>query len=392
MSDTRASTAPDINILVVDDVEQNRVAMQALIERPGVRVLNAASGVEALELLLDNEVALALLDVQMPEMDGFELARLMRGSERTRAVPIIFVTAAPLDTQRSFRGYEAGAVDFLYKPLDSNVLASKVNVFVELYAGRRQLHTRMIELESALSLNEMMVAVLTHDLRTPLSAIALTAEVLLRTGTDDTVRQSAVRLKSSAARMSRMIAQLLDFSRIRSGTLRLEPRRVDLGQIFSNAVTEMQQAVPEARIEVQAEGDLAATLDQDRITQVVSNLISNAVQHGAPGGTVRVSIDGHQGEMVRVEVANPGSISDEVQARLFEPFRTTTAGNDGLGLGLYIVSQFVKAHHGSVFVNPCQKGCVVFGFTIPRHQPMKGAREAFALGSHGAGRLAEADL
>jgi two-component system sensor histidine kinase/response regulator len=376
MSDTRAAAVPDINVLVVDDIEQNRLAMKALIERPGVRVLNAASGVEALELLLDHEVALALLDVQMPEMDGFELAQLMRGSERTRAVPIIFVTAAPIDTQRSFRGYEAGAVDFLYKPLDPNILCSKVNVFVELYAGRRQLHTRMIELESALSLNELMVAVLTHDLRTPLSAIALTSEVLLRTAADENVRQNALRLKSSSARMARMIAQLLDFSRIRSGTLRLEPRRADIGQIFSNAIAEMRQVAPEARIELRAEGDLVATLDNDRMTQVVSNLLSNAVQHGTPGGTVAVAIDGHQPDLVRVEVTNQGSITPEVQSRLFEPFRTDTAGTDGLGLGLYIVAQFVKAHGGAVFANARQEGRVAFGFTIPRRQANEGGKES----------------
>ncbi len=366
-----AGVNADINVLVVDDVEQNRMAMHALIERPGVRVLGAASGIEALELLLQHVVALALLDVQMPGMDGFELAELMRGSERTRAVPIIFVTAAPMDAQRSFRGYEAGAVDFLYKPLDPGMLRSKVNVFVELCAQRHELHRRMTELENALSLNEMMVAVLTHDLRTPLSAIALTAEVMLRTSQEDTVRQNATRLKSSAARMSRMIAQLLDFSRIRSGTLRLEARRVDLGEILASVITEMRQAEPDARIEMRIEGDVSATLDHDRMAQAVSNLISNAVRHGTPGGTVKVTIDGRQRDRLRVEVANPGSISTQAGARLFEPFRADTAGSDGLGLGLYIVARFVAAHEGSVFVNAGQEGRVVFGFTVPRRQSVE---------------------
>lgn len=361
-SDVRA----EVSLLVVDDIEQNRIAMRALLERPGLRVLTAAGGIEALEVLLENEVALALVDVQMPGMDGFELAELMRGAERTRTIPIIFVTAAPIDAQRSFRGYEAGAVDFLNKPIDSKVLHGKVEVFVELYEQRRQLHRRMVELEHALSLNEMMVAVLTHDLRTPLSAIGFTAELLMRSAPNDSVRQSAVRLKSSASRMSALITQLLDFSRIRGGGLRIDPRPVDLGELIESVVGELRQATPDAGVELRVVGDVRATLDPDRIAQVVSNLVSNALRHGTAGGGVRVVVDGSRRESLRVEVENAGRIDPIERTRLFEPFRSTKSGRNGLGLGLYIVDQFVRAHRGSVFVDADQPGRVVFGFSVPR--------------------------
>ena len=356
----------DVSVLVVDDIEQNLVAMRALLERPGLRVLTASSGIEALELLLANDVALALVDVQMPGMDGFELAELMRGTERTRTIPIIFVTAAPIDAQRSFRGYEAGAVDFLNKPIDPKVLHSKVDVFVELHDQRRQLHRRMLELERALSLNEMMVAVLTHDLGTPLWAIGFSAELLLRSAADDYVRQSAVRLKSSASRMSALITQLLDFSRIRAGGLRIEPRPVDLGQVIEGVVSELRQAAPEARIELRIVGDVRATLDPDRIAQVASNLVSNALRHGTAGEAVRVLVDGSRHDALRVEVENAGSIELVERPRLFEPFRSTRSGREGLGLGLYIVDQFVRAHRGSVFVDADRPDRVVFGFSVPR--------------------------
>ncbi len=356
----------DVSVLVVDDIEQNRIAMRALLERPGLRVLTVAGGVEALEALLANDVALALVDVQMPGMDGFELAELMRGAERTRTIPIIFVTAAPIDAQRSFRGYEAGAVDFLNKPIDPKVLHGKVDVFVELYAQRRQLQQRMLELERALSLNEMMVAVLTHDLRTPLSAIGFTAELLLRTGSDDRVRQSALRLKSSASRMSAMITQLLDFSRIRAGGLRIEPRPVDLGEVVEGAVGELRQATPDARIELRIVGDVRATVDPDRIAQVASNLVANALRHGTSDTGVRVLVDGSRRDSLRVEVENAGNIEPVERARLFEPFRSMKSGRDGLGLGLYIVDQFVRAHRGSVFLDADEPGRVLFGFSVPR--------------------------
>ena len=128
--------------LLVDDLEENLLALSALLRRDDVEVLEARSGAEALELLLAHDVALALLDVQMPDMDGFELAELMRGSERTRHVPIIFVTAGARDQHRLFKGYEAGAVDFLYKPIEPHILQNKADVFFQLHRQKQQLALR----------------------------------------------------------------------------------------------------------------------------------------------------------------------------------------------------------------------------------------------------------
>jgi len=139
----------NVLILLVDDLEKNLVAMEALLRGPGLRVLTARSGDEALEILLANEVALALVDVQMPGMDGFELAELMRGSGRTKHVPIVFVTAGAHDRERLFQGYDAGAVDFLYKPIEPHILTNKVAVFVELFRQKQAL-ARMSVLQSAI--------------------------------------------------------------------------------------------------------------------------------------------------------------------------------------------------------------------------------------------------
>ena len=360
-----ASDAP-VHVLVVDDIEQNRIAMQALLGRPGVVVLSAASGAQALELLLVHDVALALVDVQMPEMDGFALAELMRGTERTRGVPIIFLTAAPQDGQRSFRGYEAGAVDFLWKPVEPHAIRSKVAVFVELHRQRRQLRDGLAQLQRALVLNDTMAAVLSHDLRTPLSAIAMSAELILRTTGEDATLRAATRIRSSSARMAAMITQLLDFSRIRSGSLRIEPRPAQLGEICRPAVAELRQARPDARIELHCEGDLAATLDVDRMMQVVSNLASNALQHGTPDSPVQVAAEGTDAATLRLRVVNAGALPDDVRQRLFEPFRPSQSGATGLGLGLYIVDHFVRAHGGTVDGRATADGHTVFEVTLPR--------------------------
>jgi signal transduction histidine kinase len=360
-----ASDAP-VHVLVVDDIEQNRIAMQALLGRPGVVVLSAASGAQALELLLVHDVALALVDVQMPEMDGFALAELMRGAERTRGVPIIFLTAGPQDAQRSFRGYEAGAVDFLWKPVEPHAIRSKVAVFVELHRQRRQLRDGLAQLQRSLALNDTMAAVLSHDLRTPLSAIAMSAELILRTTGEDATLRAATRIESSSARMAAMITQLLDFSRIRSGSLRIEPRPAQLGDICRAAVAELRQARPDARIELHCEGDLAATLDVDRVMQVVSNLASNALQHGTPDRPVQVAAEGTDAATLRLRVVNAGALPDDARQRLFEPFRPSQSGATGLGLGLYIVDHFVRAHGGTVDGRATADGHTVFEVTLPR--------------------------
>ena len=129
----------NVTLLLVDDLEENLVAMAALLRGPGLHLLMARTGSEALELLLVNDVALALVDVQMPDMDGFELAEMMRGSERTKHVPIVFVTAGAHDRKRLFQGYDSGAVDFLYKPIEPHILTNKVAVFVDLFRQKQAL-------------------------------------------------------------------------------------------------------------------------------------------------------------------------------------------------------------------------------------------------------------
>src|ERR1700753_358558 len=137
-----------VHFLLVDDLEENLLSLEALLRRDGLVQLKARSGDEALELLLRHEVALALVDVQMPGLNGLELAELMRGNERTRRVPIIFVTAGSGDVQRRFRGYEAGAVDFISKPIEPDILRGKADVFFELYRQRQRISAQRDELEA----------------------------------------------------------------------------------------------------------------------------------------------------------------------------------------------------------------------------------------------------
>ncbi|MDR5838150.1 hybrid sensor histidine kinase/response regulator [Caballeronia sp. LZ034LL] len=356
-----------IHVLIVDDIRNNITALEASLARPDLSVLKAESGPAALELLLKHEVALAILDVNMPGMDGFELAELMRGSPRTAHVPIIFLTATAQEANRTFRGYEAGAVDFLYKPFDSRILNSKVDVFIQMERQKQQLATQLATVQQLLDANEMLMAVLGHDLRTPLSAVIASAEYLARFVQDENVANIGTRIKSSGMRMVRMVDQLLNLARLRGGRVTLQPRAVELNTLAKNIVDEYEARVGKGRIFVLRQGDTLLQGDGDLLSQVFSNLIGNALQHGLEGSAIQVRLDGHADD-VSITVQNAGAIPADVLPTIFAPYRSgrRQSESSGLGLGLYITREIAEMHGGEVRVRSTNDTGTVFEVTLPR--------------------------
>jgi two-component system sensor histidine kinase/response regulator len=359
-------TNPPVNILIVDDIAHNITALEASLTRPEINLLVADSGTAALDLLLKHEVALAILDVNMPGMNGFELAALMRGSPRTSHVPIIFLTATAQDASRTFRGYEAGAVDFLYKPFDLRILQSKVDVFVQLEpASAAQLVTTRQMLEA----NEMLMAVLSHDLRTPLGAVLSSAEYLMRLEASEAVTTTATRIKSSSLRMARMVDQLLNLARLQGGRLQLQPRSIELATLCKLVIDEFATHKGADQIVLVSEGDSAGRWDNDLLWQAISNLISNALHHGEPGGSIVVRVKADTGERIVLSVTNRGVIPAEVVPHLFRAFGAGSVGGrprEGLGLGLHIVREIVHMHGGEVGVQSDETQGTVFAIELPR--------------------------
>lgn len=354
-------TDPALKILLVDDVAENLVALEALLRREGIELLKARSGAEALEILLANDVSLALLDVQMPEMDGFELAELMRGAERTKHVPIIFVTAGGRDPQRVFKGYESGAVDFLFKPVDPHILTSKVEVFLELARQRRQL-------ENALQLNEVFVGILGHDLRNPLASLFAGIDLLDHHLSDESQRRVLSRMRNSGVRMQAMIDQLLDLTRMRLGRgigVVRDQRPVDLRELLQHTIDELRAA---HHREIVLEGTSCTTAgDREKLNQLFSNLVGNAITHGMAGRPITARIVSRADDIL-VEVHNSGAIPRDVIGTLFEPFRRARkSSSGGLGLGLYIADQIAKAHGGGIEVASSEADGTVFTVRLPRH-------------------------
>ncbi|HMG52126.1 MAG TPA: hybrid sensor histidine kinase/response regulator [Kofleriaceae bacterium] len=357
-------TLETTKVLIVDDIAENLVALEALLRRDGVQPLCARSGAEALELLLAHDVAIAVIDVQMPEMDGFELAELMRGAARTKHVPIIFITAGTRDPNRVFQGYETGAVDVLFKPIDPHILKSKIDVFLELAAQRRQV-------TQALRLNELFVAILGHDLRNPLGAMIAGTELLAHQLTDDKHRRTLDRMASAGHRMTAMIEQLLDLTRARlGGGLGFVRARkpLDVRELVQRTLDELRASHRGRDIRFEAISDCTTSGDPERMLQMFSNLMSNALTHGDPAGAIAIRVVGGSRD-VAVEIRNAGVIPSDRLATLFEPFRrepSRAARSTGLGLGLFIAQQIATAHGGAVAVESTAADGTIVTVRLPR--------------------------
>src|SRR6202012_3697692 len=238
-----AAVMSPVHFLLVDDLEDNLVSLEALLRREGLVLLKARSGEEALELMLVHDFALGLLDVQMPGMDGFELAELMRGNDRTRHVPIIFLTASASDNQRKFRGYEAGAVDFIQKPIEWDILRSKANVFFELHRQRLQLAAQRDKLEILAETltksdryKDQFLAMLAHELRNPLTPLRMGLDVLRGRPTPERTHQIHDVMDRQLIHLVRLVDDLLDVSRLSQGKITLKRERVQVSESIESAV------------------------------------------------------------------------------------------------------------------------------------------------------------
>ena len=362
---------PRVKFLLVDDLAENLLALSALLQRDDVELLQARSGFEALELLLVHDVALALIDVQMPMMDGFELAELIRGSERTRNIPLIFVTAGTRDEHRMFKGYESGAVDFLYKPIEPHILRNKAEVFFQLYRQKQQLALELRERTETLRTNEMFVAILGHDLRNPLGAVMMAATLLQRTYNEELAQKASQQIINSGKRMAKLIENMLDLARARlGGGIALSRERISLADVTAKVAQEYRATYPGCIIDSSCSGDDVGRWDPERLAQVAANLLGNALQHGVPGEPVALRIDGTAEHEVQLEVSNRGEIPADLLPSIFDPFRggeRTDGSRHGLGLGLYIAQQIVSAHGGRIEVMSSQDMQTVVSVHLPRH-------------------------
>ncbi len=352
----------NVKFLLVDDLNENLVALEALLAREGLDLHLARSGEDALELMLANEYALALLDVQMPGMDGFELAEIMRANERSRHIPIIFVTAGSGDASRRFRGYEAGAVDFIQKPIEADILRSKSNVFLDLFAQRQQiiaqrdeLATLSAALQAADQQKNRFLAVLAHELRNPLAVLTSGLNILERGANPEVIPTVRTSMRQHLGYMTRLIDDLLDINRIERGKISLRREKVVLADILPTALEIAVPAIEAGNhtleVDIPAQSILLH-VDKARFIQMVSNVVGNAARYTPRGGRVEVTAR-CTGDSASIVVSDNGiGIPTDQQSRIFEIFEQSDGGmglvGDGLGIGLALVRQLAQLHGGTI--------------------------------------------
>ncbi|MDQ1922146.1 hybrid sensor histidine kinase/response regulator [Massilia pseudoviolaceinigra] len=379
-----------IKLLIVDDLPENLLALSKIIEQEDRIVYQANSGEAALSLLLEHDFALAILDVMMPGMDGIELAELMRGTERTRNVPIVFVSAAGRELNYAFKGYETGAVDFLYKPLDIAAVKSKVNVFValcqqrnevkrqvaELEESRRELRATQVELERSLKMRDDFMSMVAHELRTPLNTLFLETQLRgmqldkgnMAVFNEENMRKMVARDGRQIQSMIRLINDMVDVSRIRSGKLSIRPAETELSALLARIVSDLAQRTEAAggTIELHAPEPVAGVWDEFRVEQIIINLLTNALRYGG-SKPVKISLEA-RGGYASIVVRDQGvGIAPEDQLRIFAPFERagTKDVREGLGLGLYIARQLAESHDGTLEVESAPNQGAAFRLTLP---------------------------
>lgn len=354
--------ADPVRFLLVDDLAENLLALEALLKRDGLAFDTAKSGDEALELMLRHDYALALLDVQMPGMDGFELAEIMRANERSRHIPIIFVTAGTADAARRFRGYESGAVDFIQKPIEPDVLRSKAAVFFDLYEQRRRVAAQRDELvalgaklRAADQQKNRFLAVLGHELRNPMMSLYAGLRLFDRASEKFGAEELRAHMQRNLDHMSRLINDLLDISRIEQGKIALRKEGVVLQDVLDFALETVRSPIEEGGHAVALEmpdEPIMLMADPARLKQVFANLIGNAVKYTPPPGDIRVTVS-LEPRWANVTIADNGiGIPAGEQDRIFRIFEQVDRGEgiigDGLGIGLALVKQLVELHGGTV--------------------------------------------
>ena len=369
-------------ILIVDDTPENLISLKKVLEKHDFEVDTASSGEEALRKVLRNEYVLIILDVQMPGMDGFEVAEAISGYSKAKETAIIFLSAANTETRFITKGYSSGGLDYITKPVDMSVLLLKVKTFYRIYEQSRKL----IEIQTAL-LEEIeyrkqaeykkdeFISIASHELKTPLTSVKGYVQLLERSidkGDVDTVKKHLHKAQTQLEKLNNLIADLLDISKIESGKLKFNKQNFPIGDLLRNIVEVMAQSFPEYKITVNGNASNCVYGDEMRIEQVIINFLTNAIKYSPGTSEVMINVR-EENEQIYVGVRDYGiGIAPEQQKNLFEKFyrvEETALHFQGLGIGLYISAEIIRRHGGKVGVESTIGKGSEFYFEIPLNAP-----------------------
>lgn len=380
-------------ILLVDDRKENLLALQVSLRGEGYDLIEVSSGVEAYQQTILHEFAAILLDVQMPVLDGFETAKLIRLVPQAKTTPIIFVTAIHQTDTYVHQGYEAGAIDYLFKPINPDVLKAKLSILVDLFKKNHELRIFSQKLKDQIireTENKMLkqqvrsrdefLSMASHELKTPITPLNLQLQSFLkmvRNGTlktieDERLERMLVTAHSQVDRLSETIEKLLDVSRFTTGNVEMSLKTISLNQLVRKTIDSFDIQLRKLGCDciITADEEVFGTWDSFRIEQVLINLLANAMKYG-PGKPIEISISAHAGD-ARLSVKDYGiGIAEEDQTRIFKRFERSASPTyyGGLGLGLFIACEIIRHHHGSIRVQSQLGHGATFVVNLPRDNP-----------------------
>ena len=357
-------------ILMVDDKPENLVALEAALRPLEQELVAANSGEEALRCLLNDDFAVILLDVQMPVMDGFETAAHIKERERSRHIPIIFLTAISRELHQQLRGYEVGAVDYIAKPFDPWVLRSKVAVFVDLYDKSRRVQEQAEQLARSNTELEQFAEIVSHDLRNPLVSVVGYLQMLAEGATGELVADAqdfVERALRAAESMGTLIDDLLSYALAGKavGTM----RATDAGKAVDRALSNLNAEIQSSDATINAPALPVVRADSSQLTRLFQNLIGNSVKYRSADRPLEVDIGAEQngGHWIFTVADNGSGLVDDETGSVFTMFfrGSSAQGQPGTGIGLAICKKVVEAHGGNIWAEPGQHGGTVVRFTLP---------------------------
>lgn len=365
-------------ILIVDDRPENLISLQKVLQAHNFEVDTASSGEEALKKVLKNNYVLIILDVQMPDMDGFEVAEAISGFSKAKDTAIIFLSAVNTELKFITKGYLSGGLDYITKPVDINVLLLKIKTFYRIYEQNRKLNEVQEKLLEEIEFRKQaehkkdeFISIASHELKTPLTSVKGYIQLLQRSLNKDDKTMAQNHLEKASIQLEKLnelIVDLLDISKIESGKMKFNMKSFCADNMVNNAIEMLQHANPDFKITKFGKTDEMIFGDEMRLEQVVINFITNAIKYAPGTNQVNVTIN-IKDEKLYLAVKDFGiGISKEQQHKIFDKFYRVEENSNrfnGLGIGLYICSEIINRHGGTIGVNSVPDEGSEFYFIVP---------------------------
>ncbi|QNL52405.1 hybrid sensor histidine kinase/response regulator [Olivibacter sp. SDN3] len=366
-------------ILIVDDKQENLISLKKFLESNNFKVHTASSGEDALKKVLKTTYALIILDVQMPGMDGFEVAELISGYSKAVDTPIIFLSAVNTEKKFITKGYETGGIDYLTKPFDPDILLLKVKTFYRLFEQAQAMHNMQETLKQEIEHRKLLenkkdefISIASHELKTPLTSVRGYLQLLERlpeTTNNEKYKKYLAKTSAQLDKLRDLIDDLLDISKIESGKMKFNFQHIPIKKLVDNTIENISQMHPKHTFKRYGDVDTFIYGDEMRLEQVLINYLTNAIKYSPNSTEIHIESKMTHDHKVQIGVRDFGiGIPPDKISNLFDKFYRVEESSykfQGLGMGLYICKEIIARHKGEYGVESELNKGSLFYFRLP---------------------------